>query len=69
MKYFITGATGFVGGYVTRQLIEAGHSVIAAVRSPADANLVIILAHWKRASDQHLNTNSKSLNNKKSPML
>lgn len=37
MKYFITGATGFVGGRVARQLVEAGHEVVAVVRSPEKA--------------------------------
>src|SRR2546426_9810819 len=37
MKYFVTGATGFLGGCVARQLVEAGHSVNAVVRSPANA--------------------------------
>ena len=37
MKYFVTGATGFVGGYVTRQLVKAGHQVVAVVRNPAKA--------------------------------
>jgi nucleoside-diphosphate-sugar epimerase len=37
MKYFITGATGFIGGVVARQLVEAGHEVIAVVRTPAKA--------------------------------
>ena len=35
MKYFITGATGFIGGELTRQLVAQGHKVVALVRSPA----------------------------------
>ena len=37
MKYFITGATGFIGGRLARQLREAGHEVIAVVRNPVKA--------------------------------
>ena len=37
MKYFITGATGFIGGRLARQLRGAGHEVIAVVRNPAKA--------------------------------
>ncbi len=37
MKYFITGATGFIGGRVAQQLISAGHEVIALVRAKSKA--------------------------------
>jgi nucleoside-diphosphate-sugar epimerase len=37
LTYFLTGATGFVGSHVARQLVEAGHTVRAVVRSPGKA--------------------------------
>ncbi|MBX3081820.1 MAG: NAD-dependent epimerase/dehydratase family protein [Anaerolineae bacterium] len=37
MKYFVTGATGFIGKRVAQQLTAAGHEVIALVRTPAKA--------------------------------
>jgi nucleoside-diphosphate-sugar epimerase len=38
MKYFVTGATGFIGNQVARQLTAAGHTVTALVRDPAKAH-------------------------------
>lgn len=38
MKYFLTGATGFLGGVLARQLREAGHEVNAVIRSPEKAS-------------------------------
>ncbi len=43
MKYFVTGATGFVGSHVTRQLREAGHEVVVSVRNPAKAKDLVDL--------------------------
>ena len=37
MRYLLTGATGFIGGRVARQLREAGHEVLALVRDPGRA--------------------------------
>lgn len=37
MRYFLTGATGFIGGHVARQLVSEGHEVVALVRTPEKA--------------------------------
>ena len=37
MKYFVTGATGFIGGRVATQLLAAGHSVVTLARTPSKA--------------------------------
>jgi dihydroflavonol-4-reductase len=39
-RYFVTGATGFIGGELTKQLIGRGHRVVALVRSPSKAALL-----------------------------
>ena len=38
MKYFVTGATGFVGGALAKRLRADGHEVRAVVRDPARAS-------------------------------
>ena len=48
MRYFVTGATGFLGGEIVRQLRDSGHDVVALVRTPAKAaalrDLGVVLA-------------------------
>src|SRR5262245_60368267 len=38
MKYFVTGATGFLGGVLAKRLCKDGHEVRALVRDPARAS-------------------------------
>src|SRR5438093_13022254 len=48
-KYFVTGATGFIGDRVTRQLVNAGNEVVAIARNlPAARNLDAIAADVRR---------------------
>lgn len=37
MKYFLTGATGFIGGRLAKRLLANGHTLLALVRTPAKA--------------------------------
>jgi nucleoside-diphosphate-sugar epimerase len=43
LRYFVTGATGFLGGELVKQLIGRGHQVTALVRSLDKASLLKVL--------------------------
>jgi len=51
VRYFLTGATGFVGGALVRQLRSAGHEVVAIVRDPARATALTGLGVDVRPGD------------------
>ncbi|HYE84804.1 MAG TPA: NAD-dependent epimerase/dehydratase family protein [Vicinamibacterales bacterium] len=50
-KYFVTGATGFIGGEIVKQLIGRGHKVAALVRAPEKAVMLKALGVEIHAGD------------------
>lgn len=47
MDVLVTGGTGFVGGYLCRELDDRGHDVTAFSRSPGDADLPAGVATYR----------------------
>jgi nucleoside-diphosphate-sugar epimerase len=50
-RYFVTGATGFIGGELVKQLLGRGHQVAALVRTPEKATLLKALGVELHAGD------------------
>jgi nucleoside-diphosphate-sugar epimerase len=50
-RYLVTGATGFLGGELVKQLIGRGHQVVAVVRAPERATILSTLGVQLHAGD------------------
>jgi len=54
MKYFITGATGFIGGKLAKRLVSEGHTIHALVRDTEKAKELLV-RYFNRAAIKETN--------------
>ena len=53
-RYFITGATGCIGGWVVKNLIESGREVYALVRSPEKLSVLELIMEKEEIGKIHV---------------
>ena len=55
MKIFVTGATGFIGSYLVKNLLSEGHELLCLKRETSDLFRLEKVAHeinWVNTSNQ-----------------